>query len=77
MFYIFCSFYNRVLKCSIPIFKISFNTFFVIMGVIATSTDEAGNTIWERLIQIGFAILYVIIAFKIVNTFNNPKLLNE
>ncbi|MDB9961399.1 DUF2955 domain-containing protein [Oceanihabitans sp.] len=60
-----------------PIFKISFNTFFVVMGVIATSTNEAGNTIWERLIQIGLAILYVIIAFKIVNTLNNPKILNE
>lgn len=60
-----------------PIFKLSFNTFFVVMGTIATSTDEAGNTIWERLIQIGLAIIYVIIAFKIANTFNNPKLLNE
>ena len=60
-----------------PIFKLSFNTFFVIMGVIATSTNEAGNTVWERLTQIGFAIFYVIIAFKIANTFNNPKLLNE
>ena len=47
------------------------------MGVISTSTSEAGDTIWERVIQIGFAILYVIIAFKIVNTFNNPKILNE
>jgi hypothetical protein len=74
-FYFVINLYSE--KKTAPIFKISFNTFFVIMGVIATSTDEAGNTIWERLIQIGFAILYVIIAFKIVNTFNNPKLLNE
>ena len=64
-------------KKTAPIFKTSFNTFFVTMGVIATSTNEAGNTIWERLIQIGLAILYVIIAFKVVNTFNNPKSLNE
>jgi hypothetical protein len=60
-----------------PIFKLSFNTFFVVMGTISTSTDEAGNTIWERLLQIGLAIIYVIIAFKIANTYNNPKLLNE
>lgn len=64
-------------KKTAPIFKISFNTFFVVMGVISTSTNEAGNTIWERVIQIGLAILYVIIAFKIVNTLNNPKILNE
>ena len=59
-----------------PVFKISFNTFFVIMGVISTSTNEAGNTIWERVIQIGLAIIYVIVAFKIINTFNNPKTVN-
>jgi hypothetical protein len=64
-------------KKTAPIFKIGFNTFFVTMGVIATSTNEAGNTIWERLLQIGLAILYVIIAFKVLNTLNNPKLLNE
>jgi len=60
-----------------PIFRISFNTFFVIMGVISTSTNEAGIAIWERLLQIGLAIFYVIIAFKIVNIFNSPKLINE
>jgi len=64
-------------KKTAPIFKISFNTFFVIMGVISVSTEDAGSEIWERIIQIGLAVLYVIIAFKIVNTFNNPKILNE
>jgi hypothetical protein len=60
-----------------PIFNISFKTFFVVMGVISTSTDQAGATIWERILQISIAVLYVIIAFKIVNTFNNPKQINE
>lgn len=64
-------------KKTAPIFKISFNTFFVVMGVISTSTNEAGSTMWERLVQIGLAICYVIIAFKVLNTWNNPKLLNE
>lgn len=64
-------------KKTAPIFKISFNTFFVVMGVISTSTNEAGDTIWERLVQIGLAIFYVIIAFRVLNTLNNPKLLNE
>jgi MFS family permease len=64
-------------KKTAPIFKISFNTFFVVMGVISTSTNEAGDTIWERLLQIGLAIFYVIIAFRVLNTLNNPKLLNE
>lgn len=64
-------------KKTAPIFKISFNTFFVVMGVISTSTDEAGATIWERILQIGLAIIYVVVAFKIINTFNNPKLIND
>ena len=64
-------------KKTAPIFKISFNTFFVVMGVISTSTNEAGDTIWERLLQICLAIFYVIIAFRVLNTLNNPKLLNE
>lgn len=64
-------------KQTAPVFKISFNTFFVIMGVISLSTEEAGAEVSERLFQIGLAVLYVIIAFKVVNTFNNPKILNE
>ena len=64
-------------KKTAPIFKISFNTFFVVMGVISTSTNEAGGTISERLIQIGLAIVYVVIAFKIANTWNNPKRVYE
>ncbi len=72
-------FVNKVYSGSktAPIFKISFNTFFVVMGVISTSTNEAGNTIWSRVLQIGLAIIYVVIAFRVVNTFNNPKILNE
>jgi hypothetical protein len=64
-------------KKTAPIFKISFNTFFVVMSVISTSTDQAGVAIGERILQIGLAILYVIVAFKVVNTFNNPKYIND
>jgi len=60
-----------------PVYRISFNTFFVTMGIISTSTTEASNAVWERLLQIGLAIIYVIVAFKIANTLNNPKLLND
>jgi hypothetical protein len=59
-----------------PIFKTSFNTFFVIMGVISTSSDNAGGVIWERLTQIGLAVIYVVVAFEVINTFNNPSTSN-
>jgi hypothetical protein len=64
-------------KKTAPVFRTSFNTFFVVMGTISTSTNEAGDTIWERVVQIGLAIIYVIMAFKVVNTFNNPKLADD
>lgn len=64
-------------KKTAPIFRISFNTFFVTMGIISTSSTEASSAVWERLLQIGLAIIYVIVAFRIVNTLNNPKLLND
>jgi hypothetical protein len=63
-------------KKIVPIFKISFNTFFVIMGLISTSTDNAGEMLWERLLQIGLAVVYVVVAFEVINTFNNPRALN-
>jgi len=64
-------------KKTAPIFRISFNTFFVTMGIISTSSTEASSAVWERLLQIGLAIIYVIVAFRVVNTLNNPKLLND
>ncbi|WP_027138615.1 DUF2955 domain-containing protein [Gaetbulibacter saemankumensis] len=60
-----------------PIYKSGFNAFFVIMGTISTSTSEAGNTVWGRLIQVSIAIIYVVLVSLIVNTFNNPKLSND
>jgi len=74
-FYFVMNLYSE--KKIAPIFKISFNTFFVTMGIISTSDTEAANAVWERLLQIGLAIVYVIIAFKVANTLNNPKLLND
>lgn len=56
-----------------PVFATSFNTFLVIMGIISTSTSNAGGELWSRLLQIGAAVIYTVIAYKIVTTFNNPK----
>lgn len=56
-----------------PAFATSFNTFFVIMGIISTSTNQAGSELWSRLAQIGVAIVYTVLAYKVLNVFNNPK----
>lgn len=59
-------------KKTSPIYGTSFNTFFIVMGTISTSTEAAGSTVWARVLQIGLALVYVITAYKIVNLFNNP-----
>lgn len=57
-----------------PIYDLAFKTFFVVMGTISVSDSTAGSAISDRLLQIGLAIVYVVVAFKVVNTFNNPKI---
>ena len=64
-------------KKTAPIYDLAFKTFFVVMGSLSVSDTSAASTISDRLLQLGLAILYLIIAFKTVNTFNNPFLENE
>lgn len=56
-----------------PVFATSFNTFFVIMGIISTTESSAGSELWTRLIQIGIAVIYTVLAYSVVTAFNNPK----
>jgi len=59
-------------KATAPIFAIAYRTFFVVMGTISSSSDEAGGLVVERLFGIGLAIIYVVLAYKIVTFFNDP-----
>lgn len=59
------------------IYDLAFKTFFVVMGSVSVSDTSAASTISDRLLQLGLAILYLIVAFKTVNTLNNPFLENE
>ncbi|MCX7550372.1 hypothetical protein [Xanthomarina sp. F2636L] len=61
-------------KKTVPIYAIAFRTFFLVMGVISTSDTSAGTTIVERLFGIGLAVLYVVLAYKIITYFNNPRI---
>ncbi|MCX7548611.1 hypothetical protein OS188_11680 [Xanthomarina sp. F1114] len=60
-------------KKTVPIYTIAFRTFFLVMGVISSSSDSAGDTIVERLIGIGMAVVYVVLAYKVVTYFNDPR----
>ncbi len=59
-------------KKTVPIYAMAYRTFFVVMGIISSSSDSAGDTVFDRLLGIVIAIVYVVLAYKIVTFFNNP-----
>ncbi len=61
-------------KASAPAFAIAYRAFFVVMGTIASSSDEAGGLVAIRLFGIGLAVVYVIVAYKVMMYFNDPRL---
>lgn len=61
-------------KDTAPIFAIAYRAFFVVMGSIASSSNQAGDLVVTRLFAIGIAIVYVVLAYKIMTYFNNPRL---
>ena len=56
-----------------PIFGTGFSTFLLILGSVTSSNDDAGSAVWSRLIQIAIAVIYVVVAFGIVNYYQNKK----
>ncbi len=56
-----------------PIFGTGFSTFLLILGSVTASEDEAGSAVWSRLIQISIAVIYVVIAFTLLNYFQDKK----
>ena len=60
-----------------PIFGTGFSTFLLILGSVTSSTDDAGSAVWSRLVQISIAVIYVVIAFRILNYFEQKKSKSE
>jgi hypothetical protein len=56
-----------------PVFGTGFSTFLLILGSVTSSDDEAGSAVWSRLIQIAIAVIYVVIAFRILNYYQKKK----
>ena len=59
-----------------PIFGTGFSTFLLILGSVTSSDSEAGSEVWSRVIQIAVAVLYVVIAFRIINYFKENRTSN-
>lgn len=57
-----------------PIFKSGFSTFLLILGSVMSSDAAAGEKVWPRVIQISLAVIYVVIAFRILSFFETQKI---
>ena len=55
------------------IFGSGFSTFLLILGSVTTSDAEAGDKVWTRVVQIAIAVIYVVIAFGILNHIEKSK----
>ena len=55
------------------IFGSGFSTFLLILGSVTSSDAEAGSEVWSRVIQISMAVIYVVIAFGILNRIIKSK----
>ena len=59
------------------IFGSGFSTFLLILGSVTSSEDEAGGKVWSRVIQIGVAVIYVVVAMWLLDRVNRSKPLQE
>ncbi|OIQ37130.1 MAG: hypothetical protein BM563_09375 [Bacteroidetes bacterium MedPE-SWsnd-G1] len=64
-------------KKTAAIFGTGFSTFLLILGSVTSSDDAAGEAVWARVIQISFAVIYVVIAFGLLNYYQKNKALKN
>jgi len=55
------------------IYGSGFSTFLLILGSVTSSDAEAASEVWSRVIQISFAVSYVVIAIGIMNKIVNLR----
>ena len=49
------------------IFGSAFSTFLLILGTVTASDADAGSKVWDRVIQIALAVIYVVVAFGLAD----------
>jgi hypothetical protein len=54
-------------KPAAPLFGMAFSTFLLILGNVISIAGEAGEMVWVRILQIGMAMIYMVIAFGVVD----------
>jgi hypothetical protein len=57
-----------------PLFGMAFSTVLLIIAQSTSGTDDAGEKVWIRVLQIMIAVIYVVLAFSIMNYFRQRRL---
>lgn len=60
-------------KPTAKLYGSAFSTFLLVLGSVTTSEGDAGSKVWSRIIQIGIAVVYVVIAFGLVDHFSKSR----
>jgi hypothetical protein len=54
-------------KPTAPLFGMAFSTFLLILGNVISLAGEAGDIVWARVFQIGVAMVYMVITFRLID----------
>jgi hypothetical protein len=64
-------------KPAAPLFGMAFSTFLLILGNVISLAGEAGDIVWARIFEIGVAMLYMVIAFRLIDRMSFIKKLKS
>lgn len=56
-------------KPAATLFGTGFSTFLLILGNVTSFIGEAGEMVWSRILQLGIVVIYIVVAFFVVNHF--------
>ena len=61
-----------------PLYGTGFSTYLLVLGSVTTSAEgDASAKVWSRIVQIGLAVTYVVVAFGLLNHFIQSKKLKQ
>jgi cellulose synthase/poly-beta-1,6-N-acetylglucosamine synthase-like glycosyltransferase len=55
------------------LYGMAFSTFLLILGDVISFTGDAGEKVWMRILQLSIVVIYIVIAFRLVDYFSSSK----
>ena len=60
-------------KPAATLYGMAFSTFLLILGDVISFTGDAGEKVWTRIFQLSIVVIYIVIAFRLVDHFSSSK----